>query len=118
MKLVVATCQFAIDRDMQRNVAAVLRQMRRAKEQGAQVVHFSESYLSGYAGVEFDSFRGFDWDLLRCYTREVMALAGELRLWVILGSSHALTAPHKPHNSLYIIDDTGRLVDRYDKCFC
>ena len=47
-----------------------------------------------------------------------MALARELRLWVILGSSHRLSAGHKPHNSLYLIDDRGSLRDRYDKMFC
>ena len=39
-------------------------------------------------------------------------------MWVLLGSTHRLTAPHKPHNSLYIIDDHGKIVDRYDKMFC
>jgi predicted amidohydrolase len=29
-----------------------------------------------------------------------------------------LTAPHRPHNSLYVISDEGRLVDRYDKRKC
>lgn len=29
-----------------------------------------------------------------------------------------MTGRHKPHNSLYIIDDRGDLVDRYDKRFC
>jgi predicted amidohydrolase len=29
-----------------------------------------------------------------------------------------LTGPNKPHNSLYLINDAGRIVDRYDKRFC
>lgn len=29
-----------------------------------------------------------------------------------------LTGDHKPHNSLYIINATGSIVDRYDKRFC
>ena len=36
----------------------------------------------------------------------------------MLGSTHRLTDPHKPHNSLYIIDSTGEIVDRYNKRFC
>ena len=28
---------------------------------------------------------------------------------------HPLTAPHRPHNSLYVISDTGKLVTRYDE---
>ena len=44
--------------------------------------------------------------------------ARRLKLWGILGTSHRLTGRHKPHNSRYIIDDHGRIVDRYDKMFC
>ena len=50
--------------------------------------------------------------------QRVLDLAREFRIWAVLGSAHRLTAPHKPHNSLYIIDDLGRVVDRYDKMFC
>lgn len=47
-----------------------------------------------------------------------MRLAGELGLWVIVGSAHRLTAPNKPHNCLYLIGPKGDLVSRYDKRFC
>ncbi|KAA9162327.1 carbon-nitrogen hydrolase family protein [Amycolatopsis acidicola] len=73
---------------------------------------------SGYAGSDFADYRGFDWSMLKSLTRRIMALAGELGIWVVLGSSHPLRGEHKPHNSLYLIDDGGRLVDRYDKRFC
>jgi len=118
MKLTVATCQFPVDHDIRRNLGYVLRQMKAAKRRGADVAHFSETCLSGYAGSEFRSFKGFNWDLLVASTEKVQALAKELRLWVVLGSSHRLSAGHKPHNCLYIIDDRGRIVDRYDKMFC
>ena len=39
-------------------------------------------------------------------------------MWVVVGSSHRLTPPHRPHNSLYVISDRGELVTRYDKRFC
>ena len=118
MKLVLATCQFPVATDIRKNLGFVLRQMKTAKRRGAHLAHFSEACLSGYAGVEFKSFRRFDWELLGAATRRIMALAKELSLWVILGSTHRLTGKHKPHNSLYIISDRGRLVDRYDKMFC
>jgi predicted amidohydrolase len=41
-----------------------------------------------------------------------------LGLRVVLVSAHPLTGRRKPHNSLYIIDDRGQIVDRYDKMFC
>ncbi|PYV19279.1 MAG: carbon-nitrogen hydrolase family protein [Acidobacteria bacterium] len=118
MKLPVATCQFPVDADIRKNCDCVRDQMHEAHRRGAQVAHFSEGCLSGYAGVEFRSFADFDWDLLESSTIEIMALARRLRLWVILGSSHRLSNGHKPHNSLYVIDDRGGIVDRYDKMFC
>lgn len=56
-----------------------------------------------------------DWPLVRSELESIMTLAGELKLWVVLGSAHELTPPHWPHNSLYIISDEGKLVNRYDK---
>lgn len=117
-ELTVATCQFPVDADVVRNSRYVLRQMRAAKEQGADVAHFPEACLSGYAGSDFPDYRGFDWELLESVTRRVMERAGELGLWVVLGSTHPLTGQHKPHNSLYVIDGTGSIADRYDKRFC
>jgi predicted amidohydrolase len=74
--------------------------------------------LSGYAGVDFETFADYDWKLLKEKTLEIIELAGQLKVWVVLGSSHRLTEPNKPHNSLYLISSEGRLVDRYDKRFC
>ena len=51
--------------------------MRQAKNGGVDIVHFSECALSGYAGIDFESFEGYDWDFLRAETKKVMALAGE-----------------------------------------
>jgi predicted amidohydrolase len=57
------------------------------------------------------------WPLLAAAAGGVLVLAGALRLWVVLGSAHRLTPPHKPHNSLYVISDQGRIIDSYDKRF-
>ncbi len=118
MKLTVATCQFPIGPDVSKNLKYVARQIRTASDRGADVAHFPEACLSGYAGVDFASHEGFDWPLLEECVQRVLDLARDSRIWVLLGSAHRLTAPHKPHNSLYIIDDRGKIVDRYDKMFC
>lgn len=118
MGLRVATCQFPVSADIRRNLEHITRQLREAGDRGARVAHFPEASLSGYAGVDFASHQGFDWALLEDSVRAVLSLAGELGVWVVLGSAHRLSDPHKPHNSLYIVDDHGRLVDRYDKRFC
>jgi predicted amidohydrolase len=113
----IATCQFAVSASVPANARAIRRFLPRAKEAGAEIVHFSECALSGYAGADFPSFAGYDWAALRDETLKIMALAGELSLWVVLGSTHPLTPPHKPHNSLYLIGPDGKIVSRYDKRF-
>ena len=114
----IATCQFAVGRVIRRNSRAICEFLRKARKARADVVHFSECALSGYVGTDFPNFKWYDWDLLREETEKIMTLAAKLRLWVILGSTHRLTEPNKPHNSLYLINPDGRIVDRYDKRFC
>jgi len=116
--LKIATCQFAVGRSIRRNSRAICEFIRRAGEAGADIVHFSECALSGYVGTDFPSFEGYDWDLLRAETEKIITLAGEVGLWVVLGSTHRLTQPNKPHNCLYLISPEGKIVDRYDKRFC
>jgi predicted amidohydrolase len=116
--IVVATCQFPVDADIRRNGRHVQRQLRAAKAAGAAVAHFPEACLSGYAGSDFASYDGFDWEELDRTTRRVLALVGELGIWAVIGSTHRLTGPHKPHNSLYIVNPQGAIIDRYDKRFC
>lgn len=118
MKLVVATCQFPVSANIGANAGHIADLMRSAASHGAQVAHFPEASLSGYAGVDMPSFDGFDWARLKAATRDLLALARDLRIWAVIGSAHPLTAPNRPHNSTYIVDAEGRIVDRYDKLFC
>lgn len=116
--LKIATCQFPVSADVDANASHIRTLMKQAAYKGADIVHFSECALSGYAGMDFPSFEGYDWALLKDITLEIVKLAGQLKVWVVLGSSHPLTEPQKPHNSLYLINPEGKLIDRYDKRFC
>ena len=116
--LKVATCQFAVSSSIKRNARQICEFLRKAAKLKADIVHFPECALSGYVGFDFANFDGFDWELLKEETLKVMALAGKLKLWVVLGSVHPLTPPNKPHNCLYLIGSDGKIVDRYDKRFC
>jgi predicted amidohydrolase len=116
--LAIATCQFPVSREIARNARYVRALLRAAKRQGADVAHFCEGSLSGYAGSDFESHDSLDWAQLREAAEQVRGLARELRLWVLLGASHPLQGRRKPHNSVYVIDARGELVDRYDKRFC
>jgi predicted amidohydrolase len=86
----VATCRFPVDARTERNCPYVMRQLRSAKEQGAHIAHFPEACLSGYAGTDFDDYRGFDRELLESSTLRVMELAAEPRLWVVLWRGRAM----------------------------
>ena len=114
----VATCQFPVSGDIRRNSEQIQGFVLQASKDNADIVHFSECALSGYASMDFESFKGYDWDLLKKETQKIMALADENKIWIILGSSHQLTKPNKPHNSLYLIGPDGKIHNRYDKRFC
>lgn len=116
--LKVATCQFAVSRSIKRNACQIARFMQKAGGLNADIIHFPECALSGYVGADFPSFAGFDWTLLGRETKRIMALAEELKLWVVLGSVHESAESGKPFNSLYLISPAGKIAGRYDKRFC
>ena len=118
MHLRVASCQFSVTEDVRRNAGYIHRYLERASSLGAHLLHTSEACLSGYAGVDFPSFDGHDWDALRRETSGLREAARELGLWLVLGSAHFLDAKTPPTNCLYLIDPKGRIADRYDKCMC
>lgn len=113
-----ATCQFSVEPDIAHNARWILKQIDQAADQGAKIAHFSECALSGYAGVDIPDIAALDWDALIDATRAIQAAARRRRIWVLLGSTHRLSEGHKPHNSVYVIDPRGRIVDRYDKRYC
>jgi len=117
-KLRVASCQFPVSGEVAANARYVRRYMKKAAEAGANLLHTSEACLSGYAGSDFGTFEGYDWTLLRSETSGLRELAAELGIWLVLGSAHFLAKGTKPTNCLYVIDPSGRIADRYDKCMC
>ncbi|MBW8727230.1 MAG: carbon-nitrogen hydrolase family protein [Inquilinus limosus] len=114
----IAIAQSRIGRDVRANGREIRGLVRRAAAGGARLIQFPEGAASGYAKSEITAWDEVDWPALREELEETAALAGALGLWVVLGSAHPLTAPHRPHNSLYVISDTGVLAGRYDKRRC
>ena len=116
-QLTIATCQLPVSANINRNAAAIETQIVAGAQQGAEVIHFPECALSGYAGVDFCDWSGFNWNLLADHTRRIATLAKAHRVWLLLGSTHPLKK-HLPHNCVYVINPSGKIVDRYDKRFC
>ena len=100
------------------NARRIKAQIDRAARVKADIAHFPECALSGYAGTDFDSWEGFDWDRLRAETLSLLRHISKRRLWVILGSTHRLSGGNLPLNCLYLIAPDGTISDRYDKRFC
>jgi len=117
-RVTVASCQFPVSADIEQNGGWIEKQMRQARIRDADLVHFPECALSGYGGVDLEDTGQINWERLRARTSSILGRARELKLWVLLGSTHPLSPPHKPHNSVYVIDPDGRIADRYDKRFC
>lgn len=117
-KLRIASCQFPVSSNIAENLRWIEKQMIEAKLKKADIVHFPECALSGYAGVDMKTLDGFNWNELHRATDSVLTLAKKLKLWLVLGSMHKLSGDNKPHNSQYLINSNGEVVDRYDKRFC
>lgn len=114
----IATCQFPVSGSITENANWILRQMSQASELEADIVHFSEVALSGYAGVDRSDMSDYDWKEHASQLDLILRRAKQLKLWVVLGSAHRLSGENKPHNSLYVINARGEVIDRYDKRFC
>ena len=57
----------------------------------------------------------FDWATQRDQLERIAEHASQLKLWTVIGAVHQLSASHRPHNSLYVIDERGALITRYDE---
>jgi predicted amidohydrolase len=117
-QLKVATAQFPVSGNLSRNAEYIHRLARAAAAAGAEVVHFPETALPGYAGVNLPNLDAYAWEALRAESERLLDLARALSVWLVVGSMHPLSAGRGPHNALYVINARGEIVDRYDKLFC
>jgi predicted amidohydrolase len=115
--ITIAVAQSRISADVRGNGREIRELMRRARAGGAAIVHFPEGAMSGCSKAQIKDWERVDWDALVDELTAVADLARELGLWALVGCSHRLTPPHRPHNSLYVISDRGQITTRYDKRF-
>lgn len=116
LRMAVAQC--LVTTEPAENGQQIRAMIRQAHAQGARLAHFPEGAATGYpSGPAKSALAGWplDWGAVRRELETTAALAGELGIWVVVGAAHPLSPPLRPHNSLYVISDEGRLVGRYDK---
>jgi predicted amidohydrolase len=113
--LIIATCQHPIHAEVNKNLSFIRKQILEANARGADIVHFSECNLSGYAGEEFDYIDKQNFGNVQNALMQICELAGKLNIWVIVGSHHFENGVRKPYNSLHLINDKGLIINRYDK---
>lgn len=114
-------------RKLRESGAEIRSLMRQASAAGARLVQFPEGAIT-YPSKLLMSVNGPDsvgeadwsrpaWQVMQDEAAAIAELAGQLGIWVVFGSIHRLTGATRPHNSLYVVSDQGRLVGRYDKRF-
>ena len=117
-ELVVATCQFPVTSRISGNLAHILDLLARSGEAGAQIAHFPESSLSGYAGVDFDDLSTRNEDRQSRALQQIRDLCRRLNIWCVVGG-HAYSSEHAlPYNCLWVIAGSGAIHCRYDKRIC
>jgi predicted amidohydrolase len=99
--------------------------MRSARERGAGIVQFPEGALcfpnkrimssTGPDPVGPADWDRYPWPVAQAELSAIADLAAELRLWTVIAAPHRLTGANRPHNSLYVLSDRGRVVTRYDE---
>jgi hypothetical protein len=99
--------------------------MKQAADAGARLVHFTEGAICfpskrvmserGPDEIGPSDWRKAQWTVLKEELDRIAALSGELRIWTVIPSVHQLAAPNRPHNSMYVVSDQGKVVARYDE---
>jgi predicted amidohydrolase len=116
-KLRIATAQFPVSTKIARNFDYIAELTARAKKEKADIAHFSETCLGGYAGSEFNSWDNYDWDSLKAAEADLQQLAKDLKIGMVYGTNHRASR-NDMRNSLVYVSNKGERVGRYDKRFC
>ena len=103
--------------------AEVRRLMQQAADAGARLVHFTEGAICfpskhimselGPDEVGPSDWSKADWTVLQDELDQITKLSRELGIWTVIPSIHQ--SPTRPHNSVYVVSDQGKVVTRYDE---
>ncbi len=114
----VAVAQSRIVANVRQNGRHIRSLMEQAAASGARLVQFPEGALSGYVKAQVKAWDAVDWPAVDAELAATAELASRLGIWAIVGCNQCVAPPLRPHNSLLVISDQGRMAARYGKRFC
>ncbi|TCC54071.1 carbon-nitrogen hydrolase family protein [Kribbella capetownensis] len=98
--------------------------LRQAAAAGARLVHFTEGAICfpskrvmselGPDEVGPSDWTRAQWPVLQSELDQIAGLAAELGIWAVIPSVHQLPEG-RPHNSMYVVSDQGKVVTRYNE---
>ena len=98
--------------------------MRQAAKAGVRLVHFTEGAICfpskrvlselGPDEIGASDWSKADWTALQDELDQIGALSRELGIWTVIPSVHQVPDA-RPHNSVYVVSDQGKVVTRYDE---
>ena len=113
--LTIAVSQYPVSANIEKNLSYCLDHINIAKEKGAEVVQFSECSLTGYGGIDFLSYDDQNYELVLSSLKEIMKIAGDLKIRVLIGSHFFVKDFEKPKNVIFYINENGEFGARYEK---
>ena len=117
--LLIALGQTSVSGDISANCSVLKKLIKRAGEAGADIIHFPEGALTGYAKTDIsNNWSAFNWDGLREALQSLRQSCADAGVWAVIGGVCRPDPDTRPFNSLYIINSQGKMAARYDKRFC
>lgn len=116
----IAVAESFVSADIGENGKTIRRLIRDAAATDVRLILFCEGALSGYSKSQIISpldWKEFNWAKLEVELELISAVCRDCGIHAVIGSAHLVAAKKHPHNSLYILSDTGDIITRYDKRF-
>jgi predicted amidohydrolase len=111
-KIKVAAAQILTDHDdIEKNHRKIVQKIKEAKAEECEIVLFHEGCLTGYPDGK--SIHGIDFAKVQQAEKEIIDLAKELKIGVLLGSSS--NENDEFQNYVLIIDEKGNVLGKYEK---
>ena len=111
----LATAQFQLSDNIDRNLEAVTALAEKADKAGARLIVFPECALSGYPGGDMDDLSGIDPIDIQEALQKISAQASGLGMHIAVGCAVPLPERRGWTNSVVVFDDRGRRACEYRK---